>query len=103
MEVPFPAGEKPGTRRVADWVELQALSGVAAYKRGDLRSAIVIEDVQNPDLLEDQVWHELTARGTMLGSHWPLRVDGAFLRRRRPAPVNLIYYKYLLCISLGVL
>jgi hypothetical protein len=102
MEVPFPAGDQPDVARITDWVELRALGGRSVYKRGDLRSALAIEDLSNPDLTEDRVWDELKARSRIFGVHWPLRLDGAFLRRRRPSPVNLTYYKYLLCLSIGL-
>ncbi|HXH78426.1 hypothetical protein [Nocardioides sp.] len=87
---------------MADWVELQTLSGRSPYKRGDLKSAIAIEDISSPDLLEVRVWDELATRSKLFGEHWPLRLDGAFLRRGRRQPLNLAYYKYLLCLSLGL-
>ena len=55
MEVPFPSGVQPGVARITDWVELRALAGRSVYKRGDLRSALAIEDLNNPDLTGDRV------------------------------------------------
>lgn len=101
MELPFPAGTKPEIGRVADWAEFQALSSSRTFKRGNLSAAIAIEDVENPDLLEQEVWSTLEKRAILHGARWPLALQHNRLTRRRPSPVDLTYYRYLLCLGLG--
>lgn len=103
MQVPFPAGEKPGVERVADWAEFQALTRKRSFKRGNLSAAISLEDVENPDLLEQQAWSTLAERAELFGGRWPLKLTGNWLSRRSPSPVDLNYYRYLLCLGMGQL
>jgi hypothetical protein len=99
--IPFPPGDQPRIAQVADWVELSALARKAAFKRGDLKSAIASEDVTHSDVLEQSVWHELEQRATFLGPRWPLRLHGNRLTRRTPSPVSLDLYRFFCFLGIG--
>lgn len=99
---PFPAGRRPTPYRVADWVELSALSRRTAFKRGDLKSALAIEDVKDPDALEEAVWSVLGNRASIFGEQWPLTLRGNLLtaRTNRSSRAKTIY-KYFCLLGLG--
>ncbi|WP_156374251.1 hypothetical protein [Cellulomonas sp. Leaf334] len=103
MEKPlFPTGDRPEVSEVADWCECVVLAEASEFKRGDLKSAISQEDVQNPDMLEQQVWTELEARSELFGDRWPLVLEQNRLRLRSADasdPIN--FYKYLCLLGLG--
>jgi hypothetical protein len=91
-EIPFPTGKTPETWRVADWVELRALSSRVSFKRGDLSS---------PDMLEESVWTELALRSDLFGARWPFEfsADAIGLSRGGAGPLSL--YRYLCLLGLG--
>jgi len=100
---PFPVGRRPVTGRVADWVELSALARRVAFKRGDLRSAISVEDIEAPERVEEATWAELKWRSELYGDRWPLRLTGQRLTRRSPSPADLWFYRFLCLCGLGSL
>lgn len=94
-EPPFPPALSPTAAEVADWVEYVALSRSTSFKRGDLKSAVHLEGLSAPDVIEEEVWDLLGRRSELLGSQWPLRAVGSRIRRRSPAPVSLPLYRFL--------
>lgn len=95
MEIPpFPEGTSPDVREVADWVEFAALAERKAFKRGDLKSAIAIESVEAPEVLEEATWHELTRRAEVMGRLWPLRLVGSRISQRSPSPIPRDFYRF---------
>lgn len=103
LQAPFPEGPDPDTRAVADWVEFTALTGRGGFKVGDLKSAVAVEDIDDPDLLEQQVWNELKTRAKLHGENWPLRLQGARLIRRRQSRVSVDLHRFLCCLGMGIL
>jgi hypothetical protein len=97
----FPSEVKPTAARVADWVEYRALEQRVAFKRGDLRAALSIDDVADREALEVRVWETLQNRSRLFKSNWPLQLNGSRLTRRRPSPVDLTLYRYLLLLGMG--
>jgi hypothetical protein len=98
--VPFPTGNSPNKWRVADWIELQALDRGTPFKRGDLKSAIAAEDINSPDVLEEDVWAEISVRARLMGQRWPLRLDGDLLMQKVRSPLPVRLYRYLCILSL---
>jgi hypothetical protein len=103
LYVPFPSGTDPEARIVADWAEFTALAGRGGLKVGDLKSALSVEGVDNPDMIEQQVWTELRSRAVLHGELWPLRLEGSRLIRRRQPPVPIELHRFLCCLGMGVL
>lgn len=99
----FPVGDRPAVGAVADWCEVVSLTRSNAFKRGDLKSAIGIENVVDAETVEQEVWYELERRVELFGSRWPLRLTGPRLSRRSPSPVPLALYRFLCLLGIGVL
>ena len=97
----FPVADPPPPSQVADWAEAAALSSRSAFKSGDLKTAIALESLSQPDIVEQAAWNELEARAALFGNIWPFRIQGKTLRRQRPSPVDLDLYRFLVYLSLG--
>jgi hypothetical protein len=104
MSVPaFPPGEKPWSDEVADWVECSVLASDRDFKRGDLKSAISREDIDNPDLLNQQVWAILQERDALYTVGRPVVMDGDRIRKAHTSDSQLRIYRYLCLLGLGQL
>lgn len=99
--IPFPVGQDPRKEQVADWAELVALETQAAFKRGDMKSALSNEDVAEADRLEEFAWGELVTRGQVCGNVWPFRLKGAVLTPRTPRGISRRFYRFLAMLGLG--
>ena len=100
MTIAFPSSSKPEISEIADWCEFRALNTGKSFKRGDLKSAIAIEDLTTPDLLEEETWNLIQTRSEMHQVHWGLKFDGTRLTPARHDDLSLIH-SYLALISLG--
>lgn len=98
--IAFPSGPKPAPHVVADWCEVVALTEGRPFKRGDLKSAIAIEDIDNPDLLAENVWKLMESRGELHGHHWALHVERTRISARERKDIQLLH-TYFSLISLG--
>lgn len=103
LQVPFPEGTEPVVAKVADWVEFTALAGRGGFKFGDLKSALATESVDNIDMVVEQVWSELQVRAGLHGDHWPLRLEGSRLIKRRQSAVSVDLHRFLCCLGMGLL
>jgi hypothetical protein len=99
----FPVGDRPEVSAVADWCEFKALARSSSFKRGDLKSAVTLENVADSEIIEQEVWYELERRQALFGLRWPLRLSGNRLSRRSPSPVPLALYRFLCLLGVGVL
>jgi hypothetical protein len=99
----FPIGDHPDVGAVADWCEFVALARTNAFKRGDLKSAISLENLADGEAVEQDVWYELERRAELFGNRWPLRVTGLRLSRRSPSPVPLSLYRFFCLLGIGIL
>lgn len=99
--IPFPVGENPRKEQVADWAELVALDAQAAFKRGDMKSALSREDISNGDTLDELAWGELVTRSQVCGSVWPFRLEDAVLTPRTPTGISLRFYRFLAMLGLS--
>ena len=99
--IPFPVGQSPRKEKVADWAELVALDTRAAFKRGDMKSALSREDVSDADSLEESAWRELVERDRICRSVWPFRLDDAVLTPRTPKGISWRFYRFLAMLGLG--
>lgn len=86
---------------IADWVECVVLSGRPEYKRGDLKSTLSQENLEDSDLLEQQTWEELIVRAKLFGEKWPLELDGSRLRLREEYNPLIEMYQFLCLLGLG--
>jgi hypothetical protein len=100
---PFPVARQPEPGEIADWVEFVSLSRTSAFKRGDLKSAMALEDLDSADVLEQEAWHLLEQRATIFGANWPLRLVGSRIRRRSPSPVKLPLYRFFCLLGFAPL
>ena len=96
----FPVGVRPELSMIADWVELAALADTT-FLRGDLKSAIHREDIDGPELVEQQVWHMLESRQALFGPRWPLRLSGARLTARSRSPISTAVYRHMCLLGMG--